>query len=378
MRAFSTIRIPEPRLELSAPGLYRVAATIEGQEVFFESSLPLSPGTESLACAFLLPAMARGARLEVEGPLGATFLSNLDFVRRRARQWWPQLSAGEVDAPVREDDGPASGDAGVFYTGGADSSYALKKLHPTLKYAVFTEGFDIPLEDTERLTKARDWLSHTVRACGVAFAVVRTNLRRHRVFRRLSWEVTHGAALAAVAHALAGIIGTMYLAASDVEPPWGSTPELDAAWSSDSMRIENYSGELSRLERVAAIARWEPLRGRLRVCWENKSSDLNCGYCEKCVRTRLQLHASGAPDGLGSFPRGRPLRSAIRRLDPVQTELHGQWREIAGRLEDPRLRREVERVLSGANPPRWRRGAQSATRLARGAAKWAMRRAAIF
>jgi len=377
MRAFSTILVPEPRLELSAPGLYRIVTTVEGEEVFFESSLPLSPGAESFVCAFLLPAMARGARLEVESPLGERFLSNLDFVRRRARQWWPELSGGDVAAPVRDDE-PLTSDAGVFYTGGADSAYALQQLHPRLKYAVFTEGFDIPLEDSERLIRARAWLSHTVRSCGVAFAVVRTNLRRHPLFRSLSWEITHGAALAAVAHSLAAVVGKMYIAASDVEPPWGSTPELDAAWSSESMQIENYSAEYSRLQRVGSIARWEPLRGRLRVCWENKSSDLNCGYCEKCVRTRLQLHASGAPDGLDSFPPGRPLRAAIRRLDPVQHELHGQWREIAGRLEDARLRREVERVLSGANPPRWRRGAQEASRFARRAAKWAMRRAALF
>jgi hypothetical protein len=377
MRAFSTILVPEPRLELSAPGLYRVAATIEGEEVFFESSLPLSAGAESFACAFLLPGMARGARLEVESPLGERFLSNLDFLRRRARQWWPALSAGDVAAPVRDDE-PLSSDAGVFYTGGADSAYALKQLQAQLKYAVFTEGFDIPLEDTERLIRAREWLSHTVRACGVAFAVVRTNLRRHTLFRNISWEITHGAALAAVAHSLAAVVGKMYIAARDVEPPWGSTPEAYAAWSSESMQVENYSAELSRLERVAAIARWEPLRGRLRVCWDNKSSDLNCGYCEKCVRTRLQLHASGAPDGLDSFPPGRALRAAIRRLDPVRPELHGQWREIAGRLEDARLRREVDRVLSGANPPTWRRGAQGAARFARRAAKWAMRRAATF
>jgi len=99
MRAFSTILVPEPRLELSAPGLYRIATTVEGEEVFFESSLPLSPGAESFVCAFLLPAMARGARLEVESPLGERFLSNLDFVRRRARQWWPQLSAGGRTSP---------------------------------------------------------------------------------------------------------------------------------------------------------------------------------------------------------------------------------------------------------------------------------------
>jgi len=312
----STILIPQPRLEKAA-GLHRVAAVVDGTEVFFESSLPLVARSESLVSAFLLPAMARGADLEVAGPLGDVFLANLAFVRSRATQWWPQLSAGRVRAATGEE-APRLPDAGVFYTGGADSSYALQQLHPRLRYAVFAEGFDIKLDDARRLAGAREWLSRTARACDVAFAIVRTNLRSHPLFRSVSWEITHGAALASIAHALAGVVGTMYLAASDVQPPWGSEPELDAAWSSESMRLENFSAELSRLQRVSAIARWEPLRGRLRVCWENKSSDLNCGICEKCVRTRLQLHASGAPDGLDSFPRGRSLRSAIRNLDFVQ------------------------------------------------------------
>jgi hypothetical protein len=245
-----------------------------------------------------------------------------------------------------------------------------------VRYAVFTEGFDIRLDDAARLAAARAWLSATSRRCGVAFAIVRTNLRSHPLFRGLSWEVTHGAALASIAHALAGVVGTMYLAASDVEPPWGSAPDLDAAWSSQDMRIENFSSELSRLRRVAAIAGWEPLRGRLRVCWENRSSDLNCGVCEKCVRTRLQLHVSGAPDALDSFPAGRTLRASVRRLDLVQPELHGQWREAAERLDDPLLRRDVDRLLARTRPPAWRRGAREASRFARRAARWASRRAA--
>ena len=282
----STIRIPRPQIQRSVPGLHRIVATVDDREVFFESSLPLSPRPESLVCAFLLPAMARGSDLAVEGALGARFLANLETARNRARQWWPILSRGEVRAVVRED-APASADAGLFYTGGVDSTYALRELHRSLRYAVFVEGFDVRLEDTPRLTAARAWLSQTARTCGVAFAVVRTNLRSHPLFRGLSWEITHGAALAAVAHTLAGSLGRVYLAASDVAPPWGSQPELDAAWSSDSMQVENYGSAKSRLERVAAITGWEPVRGRLRVCWENKSEDLNCGYCEKCVRTRL-------------------------------------------------------------------------------------------
>ena len=65
-----------------------------------------------------MPAMALHANLDVEGPLDATFLENLDFVRRRSREWWPELAEGEV-APRSAPPAPARPDAGVFYTGGA-------------------------------------------------------------------------------------------------------------------------------------------------------------------------------------------------------------------------------------------------------------------
>jgi hypothetical protein len=246
----------------------------------------------------------------------------------------------------------------VFYTGGIDSAYALQQLsarHTGLRYAVFVEGFDIPLADTMRLERAREWLRATTDACGVELIVVRTNLRQHPVFGRVSWEVTHVSALAAVAHALGGSVHTMFVAASDVRPPWGSTPDLDAAWSSAPVAISNFGSELSRLDRVAAIARWPPLRARLRVCWENNSGDLNCGYCEKCLRTRMQLHVSGARDGLDSFPRGLPLRWALRALSEVEHELRDQWADILARLTDPGLQGPVRRLVDGQKEIRWKR-----------------------
>jgi hypothetical protein len=189
----------------------------------------------------------------------------------------------------------------------------------------------------------------------VEFVAVRTNLREHPFFREVSWGIAHVAALAAITHALGQHVHIMYVAASDVPPPWGSAPDLDAAWSSESIKIENFSAEMTRLERVRSLAQWEPLRGRLRVCWENNSSELNCGFCEKCVRTRMQLFVSGAPDGLDSFPAGFPLPSVIGRLHSVQHDLHGQWLEICASLEDSGLRKKIERALQRRNPPLWTR-----------------------
>ncbi len=366
MSSSKVVTIPEPRLEIAGPDVWRVVASVEGTEVFFESHVPLSPRPEVFVCPFLLPAMSQHANLEVSAPLSAGFLENLEFVRKRAIEWWPALSAGEIRAPV----GVAAAKGphvGVFYTGGADSSYALQQLHPRLRYAVFIEGFDIPLADSDRLRRTRESLSATARVCGVDFIVVRTNLRTHPLFRAVRWGTTHVAALAAIAHALGPNVHTMYLAASDVPPPWGSAPDLDAAWSSEAVNLENYSAELSRLERVASIAKWEPVRGRLRVCLTNKSlaPELNCGSCEKCLRTRMQLYISGAPDGLDSFRAERlPLRSTLGSLYIVPPEVHGQWREIASRLHDGRMLKQIERALQGRRQPLWRRGLRHLRRIA--------------
>ena len=362
MSSSKVVTIPEPRLEIAGPDVWRIAASVEGTEVFFESHVPLSPRPEVFVCPFLLPAMSQHANLEVLAPLSAGFLENLEFVRKRAMEWWPALSAGEIRAPIGVA-APKGPDVGVFYTGGADSSYTLQQLHPRLRYAVFAEGFDIRLDDLGRLKGAREWLGATARACGLEFIVIRTNLRNHPLFKGISWEITHISALAAIAHALGLHVHTMYVAASDVQPPWGSAPDLDAAWSSESVKMENFSAELTRLQRVASIARWEPLRGRLRVCWENKSADLNCGFCEKCLRTRMQLFVSGAPDGLDSFPAKFPLRSTIGRLYSVHPELHEQWRDIVAHLDDRALRKKVDRMLQGRKEPVFRRGLRRLRRI---------------
>ncbi len=371
----SVIAIPTPRLERAGPDLWRLVATVAGTEVFFESRLKLSARPEVLVCPFLMPVMSLHANLDVDGPLDAAFLENLAFVRKRAHDWWPALSNGEVRAPVGTA-APAGPDAGVFYTGGIDSAYVLQQLHPRLRYAVFVEGFDIPLQDEERLRRARASLGATAEACGVEFVTIRTNLRDHPVFRLARWEMNHIGALSAMAHALGPHVQTMYVAASDVPPPWGSAPDLDAAWSSGSVKLENVSAELTRLERVASIANWEQVRGRLRVCWAGKTRELNCGICEKCIRTRMQLLVSGSPDGLASFETAPSLRTAIGSLYEVHPEVEGQWREVLAGLKDRRLFKQVERALAGRRQPPWRRALRQLRILAaRGLREAAPRRA---
>jgi len=327
----------------------RIVADVAGTEVFFESNLPLFPAQEAFLCPFLAPAMKRGAGIKLPGPVDSVLLENLKIIRRQFSDWWPNLSPVEIRVkkplwPRRN--APAAPDhSALFYTGGVDSSYSLQQLHSRLRYVIFVEGLDIPLADTARLDAARKWLSSTVRECGVEFFTVRTNLREHPVFNEITWEITFVAALAGIAHAFSPLIRRMYVSANDVPAPWGSTPELDPYWSSSLVSIDHFGAELTRLDRAISIARWQPIHGRLRVCWKNQSDQINCGYCEKCVRTRLELQAAGVTDGLASFPPGFPLLKAVQELPEIRLHLHDQWKQTLTRLEPSELRSEIERLL---------------------------------
>jgi hypothetical protein len=327
----------------------RIVADIAGTEVFLESDLPLIPAPETFLCPFLAPAMKRGADLRVPGPIDSVLLENLKIIRRQFSEWWPNLSRGEIREKKpwwpRRNAPPAPDDSALFYTGGVDSSYSLQQLHSRLRYAIFVEGFDIPLADTARLDAARHLLSSTVRERGVEFVTIRTNLREHPVFNEITWETTFVAALAGIAHAFSPLIRRMYVSANDVPARWGSTPELDPYWSSSLVSIEHFGAELTRLDRAISIARWQPIHGRLRVCWKNQSDQLNCGYCEKCVRTRLELQAAGVTDELASFPPGFPLLKAVQELPEIPRHLHDQWKQILTRLEPSQLHSEIEGLL---------------------------------
>jgi len=206
------------------------------------------------------------------------------------------------------------------------------------------------------LRRVRKSLQEVADHTGHRLIAVRTNLRSHPVFNALNWEITHIAALAAVAHTLGERLGTMVVADSDAPPPFGSHPDLDPLWSSESVTLRSFGAGHSRLQRVAAIRDGSPLRGHLRVCWENRAESLNCGGCKKCLLTRLQLLAVGDPTGMDSFP-DAPLVETLERL--LQTEPGTSyphfWRETPSALRDARLRALIEELVTYQPPPRWKK-----------------------
>ncbi len=262
------------------------------------------------------------------------------------QQWWPEFHAGEIQSPAVTAYPRAPGRA-LFFTGGVDSAFALRQLEGQVDELIFVEGFDVELADGARLESIRRSLETVAANTGHKLIVVRTNLRSHRKFQSVHWETAHVGALAAVAHTLGDHLGTVFVADSDVPPPFGSNPELDELWSSDSVALRSIGAGSSRLQRVRTICDYSPVIGHLRVCWENLAESLNCGRCKKCLLTRLQLRAAGDATEMRSFP-DIPLVEALERLvreDPGSRFPHF-WRDLQSHLDEPRIQKAIESLLN--------------------------------
>lgn len=357
MRRGGTLSISPPTLERTADGAWRVRASVGGSNVFFESTVPLEPSAEAYLGAFLFPAMARGQTLVTTAPVCPQWRLNIGRAAELGTEWWGLGHAEITDGGDKAASPPVEGWAS-FFTGGVDSFFTLLNAGEPLRDIVYVEGFDVSLDDTERLSQVAEANQAIAKGLGKRLITVRTNLRKSGVFGRLSWNLTHGAALAAVAHMLAGTRGTFLVPSSSPEwatYPLGSHPQMDPAWSSAATHIVHHGATHDRQGKIAVIA-GEPLVQRhLRVCWRNRKGRMNCGVCEKCVRTQLQLLAVGGLDAIEVFPPG-PLADRIAKVPGVPEDLiplFYQSRMVDG-IAEPDVQAAVKALLRRS--PRWQRG----------------------
>jgi hypothetical protein len=293
------------------------------QELHFEihdDELDARQGTdEAIADAFLsacfpLAAVHGEARVRIEGQPCPMLIEGL----YTAHAWWTSWGgmptrAPKIETPVRgrgrNSGGPRR--AVGFLSGGVDSLHMLmrnRRLYrqDDLAYisdALFIHGFDIGKRlrdpENERFRTALLGLQHVAGEIGLRIIPCRTNLR-HLPSMPDFWEHRHsGAALAAVGHAaIAGaavlFLGSSYPVADPV--PWGSHPAVDGLFSSQRVTLVHDGSRFSRLQKVCDLASWPTALDALRVCPGGLGTRANCGECEKCLRTRLELLAAGVEE----------------------------------------------------------------------------------
>ena len=165
--------------------------------------------------------MAAGLRLEVAGDLIPCSSQIFPRFQEIAENWWPFLSKIEVRPRGLRNSEPSSG-AAMFFTGGVDSFFTLKRNLETVELLVNVLGFDILLDEEERIQENVAQVDRVGRTLNKQIAYVSTNLRENELFQTVGWEITHLAAITAIAHSMSSQISTVFVASSDGPPPWGS------------------------------------------------------------------------------------------------------------------------------------------------------------
>ena len=252
--------------------------------------------------------------------------------------------------------------AGAFLSGGLDSLATLRanrldfpRDHPrSLKDCLVVYGFDyggLEADDqqAEPFERALTSLSNIARDAEVNLIRVGTNIRHLDDNVDFWMQEFHGAALAAVAHAVSNRLTRVSIASSDRVPripPWGSHPLLDSNYGSTDLQIWHDGLRYSRLEKAELVAGWDVALKNIRVCNEHPPGALNCGRCEKCVRTMLEFLVVGGLSRASAFPVNEVSRELLEEVLTVETLRYcvNEYSELIEPLAE-RGRPDLSRVI---------------------------------
>lgn len=374
------MRIEDVRIEKPA-GKPRLTARVIWEDsprpacdVYFETenefAEALAPFPDAFLAASLSPALWAGeSRIRVDGEVCPELLENLQVVSRFFQHWFKlRNDVARVEARPRSHpvDRVGSGRAAFFFTGGLDSLAALRanrigfpREHPgSLKDGIIVYGLEV--EDEQPFSYVLKALTELAKEAELTLVPVSSNVRCLNPDWTFWYNAHMGPVLCAVAHAFgrrlsSATIGTDYDVPHVV--PHGSHPLVEPNFSSHTLKIKCDGLTMSRLAKARLVAEWTPALHNLRVC--NKPDRyqpgrLNCGECEKCIRTMLELLAVGAFDRAPVFVRRELSAELINTLymapavEPYYEELIHPLTEIgrpdlAGGIRQAlaRTRREV-------------------------------------
>jgi hypothetical protein len=267
-----------------------------------------------LTACFPLAAVHGESRVRIEGQPCPMLVDGL----RTVHAWWESWGGMPGPAPAVEtlprgrgqtSTGPRR--AACFLSGGVDGLHMLMRNRRTyrqddpayIRDALLIHGFDIGkrARDPEngRFRMAIERLQPLAAEAGVRIIPCRTNLR-HLPTKPDFWTHRYNvAALTAVGHAAAYgprflFIAGAYHLANPV--PMGSHPAVDGLFSSQRVTVIHEGARFSRVDKVRELAAWPVALEILRVCPANVGDHANCGVCEKCLGTRLELLAAGVEE----------------------------------------------------------------------------------
>lgn len=312
----------------------RVSATVtwedcnrKQQELYFETSAEFgddfSCNPHSFLVACILPAFRFGEkRVSLDAEICPELRDGLITVMSWMRHWYYGHENALVKIEAKEQASPLSQSkqrAGMLFSGGIDSLATLRANrlnypleHPgSIKDGLLVYGLEVYEE--EKFHHVLDSISEIARDAGITLIPVYTNIRSigpedEGEFWSDFWLAQFmGAAFSAIAHTFSKRLNRVMISSCHDIPnvvPYGSHPMINPNYSSTDLSIQHFGITLSRFDKTRLISDWDVALRHLRVCNRSlvyRPGVLNCGVCEKCLRTKIALLALGVLERTSAF-----------------------------------------------------------------------------
>lgn len=326
---------------------------------FRSKSGPLADGVESFVAASLLPAMKLGYAIQSPGPLSDYWLKELTAYQHTFQQWYPELKIISVLAETKPSTNIRAKGVGSFFSCGVDACYTFLKHYNEITAGVLVHGFDYQPNNSLAKNAVSTMAQRAAARLNRPLIEVETNIRRLGDAYVPFDTHYHGSVLGSVALLLSPQLGTVYVPASchyDDLFPWATHPMLDPHWSTESTQIHHDGCDATRSQKVDLVAQSDAALNVLRVCVKQYSTSgtaYNCGKCEKCVRTMMDLRIAGALERCPTFR--RPFRTKslarvnLRHEKKIAGFYVGSLKQVKHKGTDPELQIALENCLKGVH-----------------------------
>ncbi|MDF3306984.1 hypothetical protein P3H15_18335 [Rhodococcus sp. T2V] len=307
-------------IDLVEVNVIKSVFSIDGKHFTVQTSANVSldrSGTPWLPPGVVV-AMTTEQDLTLDAPVDPAALSGAEQARDLLHSWYPQLHTPSVVAPVMSTSDREGGGVGCFFSGGLDAFYSVLKNRAEITHLILVHGFDIDPRRPKPYERISAGAREVAVAMGVELIEIRTDLQFLHTRHGNNWGSTaHGAALAHVALLLSPHLRKVIVAASGSYDtgnmtPHGSHPDLDPLWSSGNLEIVQDGTEANRIDKAEAIKDSDLAMRHLRVCNLNWDGDYNCGKCEKCIRTMINLYIAGGLKRCETLPHTIPIERMNR------------------------------------------------------------------
>ena len=274
---------------------YDVCWSGSSAAVWFETTAELEADDGDIFLSTcLLPAMALGETLVIAKPVSPALLENVNQLQDIYSSWYPKFKKIKIQAEVNRNTVAAPPtEIASFFSGGIDSFYSLIKNNHEITALIYVQGFDVWAHETKFLEKVHPRMVKIAREFGKKLITVRTNIHEFSdKFAEWGYEY-HGCAMASVAHLLAPTVKKCFVHSSCGYAylfPLGSHLLTDHLWGTEKISITHDGAEATRPGKVNVVCQNQCALENLRVCLDRTSGEYNCGTCEKCLRTMLNLH----------------------------------------------------------------------------------------